>query len=1057
MKKLFFLQQKLVVALLFSTINWGAALSQDDIRIICQSDVISGESVPVIIQFLSSNQEIDASVTGRFDLKISNGSLDKTSVSIVHGVGSILSEINGSGSARIEVEGYSGSKDILIHQSNGMTDVSGTLSFDQYWTSDNVYRISSNFTIPNGRTLIIDHGTRIYLDQDVNIIVYGTLEVDGRVDDPVLFTSRQRGSSWGGVEFQAGSSQSNVSFGIFTGGGGDNSRKFGHSDSQPVILAKNTDMNLDHCYIIDNEGKGIATNESNSTIENCLVSRCDTGFEFRYSNTVVDGSYILFLPDESGTADNDNDGIYFWNKKSSSAEVSQVKNSFIHFTGDEGIDFNEYCDVRVSNTFISEAKDKGFSISLDAEVEAEYCIIVDCDEGVVIKVGAFAIMNNLTIFRSRKGMQITSEAHGEVINSIIYASTGDAYYGAGSASIKYSIIDTEQVSGTGNIFGDPKLTNPQVWDFTLMANSPAIDAGDPSSGTDPDGTRKDIGAVPFVIPQADWMIPTELCYNPRINSVEDRGLEFLELRNVTENILDISGYYFSSGIELEFPEGAFITPGMYVLIVANKEDYFQTGAVVFEWESGSLSNVGEKLEIKSPSGTSVMEFTYSNSSPWPGSSELYNFPIELISEQSSFVGAESWQMSPNYGGTPGRANTRSPVSDLFINEFMAKNDGLIYDGFGNDPDWIEIFNASDEPQNLHGLFVSNDFDDRQDYQLNSNNFDESTIPAGGFKLLWASANSSGDFRHTSFTLPSAGGEICLGQVVGSQFTILDQVEYDQQTANISFGRFPDGSDSWQIFSLPTPGTSNADLGGGLIESLVINEFMARNTSSYVNENGMYDDWIEIYNKGSEAINVAGLYFTDSKDVPDMWQIPISDYSKTAIPPDGFLIIIPSGHPDWGVLHTNFQLAGGGEYVGVVQNYQNELHILDSISYPAQSNNISYGRITDGSDNWTFFSSSTPKTSNNSTGIFGKVFSDEPSLVLYPNPADATLNISFLSLYDPVSVDLIDYSGRIVNHWDYRGWRNLETNNNGLDRRIRVTSLTKGFYSLLIQTNKHQIV
>ncbi|MCK5822040.1 MAG: lamin tail domain-containing protein [Bacteroidales bacterium] len=1052
--------QKIILALLFCISSWGSVLAQDEIRIICQSDVVTGKSIPIIVQFISPNNEIETSVTGSFNLEISNGSLDKTRVSVVHGVGSIVSVINGSGGARISIPGYSGGKDIVIQQSGGMIDVAGNMSSDQYWSSDNVYRVTSNFTIGNGRSLIIGHGTRVYLDKNVNLIVYGTLDVQGILDDPVLFISRQRGDGWGGIEFLAGSSQSKMSFGIFSDGGGDNSRIFGHSDSQPVILAENTEMNLDHCYIIDNEGKGIAASESIVTIEDCLISHCDTGLEFRYSNTLVKGSYVLFLPDESGTSDNDNDGIYFWNKKSSNPGVSLVQSSFIHSTGDEGIDFNEYCDVKVSNTFISEAKDKGFSISLNAVVEADYCIIVDCDDGVVIKAGSNARMENLTLYNNRNGLQVASGAFGEIVNTIISASTSDGYSnsGAGSASIKYSIIDTEDVSGTGNIFSDPKFSNPHLWDFTLSANSPAINAGDPTSGTDIDGSRKDIGARPFIVPKADWMIPTELSYNPHINGVENNDLEFLELKNVTDEVLNISGFYFSSGIQFEFPSDTYIVPGRHVLIVADKNNFPSTAAAIFEWEGGSLSNFGETLEVRSPSGTSVMELSYSNSSPWPGSSQFHNYPLEIVSEQSSYDISENWRMSPNYGGTPGLPNARTPLVNLLINEFMARNDGYTYDDFGDDPDWIEVFNASNRPQNLHELFVSNDFGDRQVYQINATDFDESTILAGAYKVLWASANSSGDFTHMPFTLPSAGGEISIGQTVGGHYVTLDQIEYEQQTENVSFGRFPDGSESWQKFSMPTPGSSNTDYGSKLIETLVINEFMARNTNSYLNENNMYDDWIEIYNKGNDVINIAGLYFTDNKDVPDKWQIPLSDISKTTIPPGGFLIVIPSSHPEWGVLHTNFQLAGDGEIIGVAQKFQNEFHILDYLEYSAQSANISFGRVSDGSEAWTYFSSSTPGASNNSTGFEDDAFAVKPSLFLYPNPVDATLHIVLTSCsYDLVSVDLIDFSGRIMQHWDYHDWNSMEIENGVFDRQINLSSFNKGFYSVRIQTNKHQMV
>ena len=47
----------------------------------------------------------------------------------------------------------------------------------------------------------------------------------------------------------------------------------------------------------------------------------------------------------------------------------------------------------------------------------------------------------------------------------------------------------------GNFEADPLLTDPDALDFALSAMSPAIDAGEPGTGTDPDGTPLDLGPL----------------------------------------------------------------------------------------------------------------------------------------------------------------------------------------------------------------------------------------------------------------------------------------------------------------------------------------------------------------------------------------------------------------------------------------------------------------------------------------------------------------------------------------------------------------------------------
>ena len=52
-------------------------------------------------------------------------------------------------------------------------------------------------------------------------------------------------------------------------------------------------------------------------------------------------------------------------------------------------------------------------------------------------------------------------------------------------------------SGVGNHIGDPLLWNFPGAEHLLAPGSPCIDAGDPSSPPDPDGSPADIGAIPF--------------------------------------------------------------------------------------------------------------------------------------------------------------------------------------------------------------------------------------------------------------------------------------------------------------------------------------------------------------------------------------------------------------------------------------------------------------------------------------------------------------------------------------------------------------------------------
>ena len=118
-------------------------------------------------------------------------------------------------------------------------------------------------------------------------------------------------------------------------------------------------------------------------------------------------------------------------------------------------------------------------------------------------------------------------------------------------------------------------------------------------------------------------------------------------------------------------------------------------------------------------------------------------------------------------------------------------------------------------------------------------------------------------------------------------------------------------------SLDEPVAPSAIQGSGI--PLLINEFMASNDFAVADPDddgsgdaSVYDDWIEIYNAGTKAINMAGMYVTDDPQDLTLWQVPDTDPAKTTILPGGFLVIWADGEMDQGVLHADFKLSGGGE-------------------------------------------------------------------------------------------------------------------------------------------------
>jgi len=320
------------------------------------------------------------------------------------------------------------------------------------------------------------------------------------------------------------------------------------------------------------------------------------------------------------------------------------------------------------------------------------------------------------------------------------------------------------------------------------------------------------------------------------------------------------------------------------------------------------------------------------------------------------------------------------ISGLYINEFLANNESIIRDEFDEYEDWIEIYNANDFPINMRGLFLSDDPSMPDKWK-----FPDAEIPANGYLLVWADDETEQGSLHANFKLDSNSEFIGLYGING--VLAIDSLSYGYQETDISYGRLPDGGDEWEHFIFPSPLSANIL---ELADGLFINEFMAVNESTIFDENGEYDDWIEIYNKNIYDFDLSGLSLTDNSEIPGKWQFP-----DVTIPANGFLLIWADDDEEQGELHTNFKLSSEGEIILLYDIDGTTL--LDSIEFGVQQADISYGRIEDGYEEWQYFIESSPGESNNENTDIDDEFqnTEKPGLIgNYPNPFTSSTTISF---------------------------------------------------------------
>jgi len=119
---------------------------------------------------------------------------------------------------------------------------------------------------------------------------------------------------------------------------------------------------------------------------------------------------------------------------------------------------------------------------------------------------------------------------------------------------------------------------------------------------------------------------------------------------------------------------------------------------------------------------------------------------------------------------------------------------------------------------------------------------------------------------------------------------------------------------------------------------VINEFLAINHGPSFDDFAETSDWIEIRNPGPGSVDLAGWTLTDEPDLPAKWTFP------AVILGEGDLLLVRASGRDLRnagqVLHTNFTLSGGGEFLGLYSPENVAATVWQP--YPRQFSGISYG-------------------------------------------------------------------------------------------------------------------
>jgi hypothetical protein len=158
-------------------------------------------------------------------------------------------------------------------------------------------------------------------------------------------------------------------------------------------------------------------------------------------------------------------------------------------------------------------------------------------------------------------------------------------------------------------------------------------------------------------------------------------------------------------------------------------------------------------------------------------------------------------------------------------------------------------------------------------------------------------------------------------------------------------------------------------GPSALEPVIINEWMADNAApdGFPDPaDGLYQDWFELFNPNTNAVNLGGFYLTDNLSQPRKWPVP----AGTIIAPRDFLLVWADNEPEQNApgspaLHAGFQLNNDGEIIGLFSPAGVAQHI---VVFDAQAQNVSGGLFPDGVTNTLHSMTNwTPRAANTLSG------------------------------------------------------------------------------------------
>jgi hypothetical protein len=391
------------------------------------------------------------------------------------------------------------------------------------------------------------------------------------------------------------------------------------------------------------------------------------------------------------------------------------------------------------------------------------------------------------------------------------------------------------------------------------------------------GTWSALNEAPFTIIRTfNELMITELMYNPpRFGTVDGDELEFVELKNVGSQELQLGGIRFTNGIDYVFRQGARLAPGEFYVLVRNPEQFAlkYPGVRIDGIYPNRLANSGETIALVHAAGALITRFTFSDRAPWPTSPDGSGFSLvpRALDPTLDFNLAANWRASTQIGGSPGRDDLPANIPPVVVNEVLTHTDLPALDA-------VELHNPTAAPADVSGWFLSDNSSNPTKFKIPAN----TVIPPGGYVVFDESHFNAQPGVAPSFSFSSHGEEVLLSAASadGNLLGYSDGFRFRAAENGVSFGRYTNSAGQ-VLFPAQLSTTLGRANSGPRVGPVVINEIRYAPGPAQ-------DEFVELKNITGTSVSLF-----NSRHPTNTWKIDGIDFTfppNTQIPAFGRVVV-----------------------------------------------------------------------------------------------------------------------------------------------------------------------